>query len=196
MRALFLKYLPVPLALLLVFSCGDRDGRVIPRNKMSEIYADMFVADQWLIQNYKASRVADTAFVYEAVFRKYGYDSDDYRKSVAYYMEDPDRFARILRKTSSILDERIADGKAELREQKREESMKPEISVRFDFGRILIFDEGYPRQTVRDSLEYFTGKQEYFIMDLQPFVKPVEFGHETYFPQEEINGGEHEADSI
>ena len=98
-------------ALLLMISCGG-DGRVIPKKKMSEIYADMFTADQWISQNYKASRVADTTMVYEAIFEKYGYDSEDYRKSVDHYIQDPDRFARILRQTVLVLEDVAASGAA------------------------------------------------------------------------------------
>ena len=64
---------------------------------------------------------------------------------MAYYIQDPDRFARILRQTVSILDERISDDKAELRKMKSEESAKTDITYRFDFDRIWIFDNGFPR---------------------------------------------------
>ena len=117
---------------------------MIPRKKLAKIYADMFMADQWIQQNYTVSKVADTSQVYEAIFEDYGYSSDDYRKSVAYYIQDPDRFARILRQTVSILDERISDDKAELRKMKSEESAKTDITYRFDFDRIWIFDNGFP----------------------------------------------------
>ena len=126
------------LSLLLVFSCG-RNARVIPKNRMAEIYADMFVADQWLNQNFLASRTADTTLVYEAVFEKYGYTSDDYRKSVDHYIQDPDRFARILRKSVLILEDRIAESKSELRKIKSLESMRPDTLIQFDFSKIWLF---------------------------------------------------------
>ncbi len=156
---------------LLCMGCG-RDGKVIPKKKMAEIYADMFVADQWINQNYKASRTADTTLVYEAVFRKYGYDADDYRASVEHYIDDPDRFARILRQTVLILDERISVQKAELKKLKSLEAQAPDSLIQFDFSRIWIFDSGYPRLTSRDSLGYFRDRQEYFILDLKPFADP------------------------
>ena len=168
---------------LLCVSCG-REGKVIPKQKMAEIYADMFVADQWLAQNYKASRTADTTMVYESVFRKYGYDSDDYRASVNYYIQDPDRFARILRQTVIILDGRIAERKAELNKLKSLESQQPDSLIKFDFGRIWIFEDGYPRQTSRDSLEYFRDRQKYFILDLKPLADPDSTEVSVYFPQD------------
>ena len=40
---------------------------------------------------------------------KYGYTSADYMASMEYYIRDADRFAKILRETSIILEEEIAD---------------------------------------------------------------------------------------
>lgn len=178
--SIFLSLLP------LVFSCGG-DGRVIPKKKMSEIYADMFVADQWINQNYKAARVADTTIVYETIFEKYGYDSDDYRKSVDYYIQDPDRFARILRQTVLILEDRMSDQKAELRKLKSLEAAQPEITYRFDFDRVWLFENGWPRLADRDSLEYFIARREYFILDLRPLAKPDRYsGYRIYFPQDSL----------
>ena len=180
-----LKYSAFLAALLLMISCGG-DGRVIPKKKMTEIYADMFTADQWISQNYKASRVADTTMVYEAIFEKYGYNSDDYRKSVEYYIQDPDRFARILRQTVLVLEDRMADQKAELRKLRSLEAAQPDITFEFDFDSVWIFENGTPRLVSRDSLEYFSGKQEYFILDLKPLAKPGRPGYEIYFPQDSL----------
>ena len=158
-------FLPLVLFFLaMTFSCSD-GGKVIPRKKMVSIYADMFVADQWLNQNYKAERVADTSFVYEAIFEKYGYDSEDYRASVDYYIQDPDRFARILRQTVLELEDRMDEQRAELRKLRASSGGGREVTYTFDFDRIWIFENGYPRVTVRDSLEYFRSKNEYFILN-------------------------------
>ncbi len=178
----------MPLAvfcLALTFSCSG-GGKVIPKKKMVRIYADMFVADQWLNQNYKAERVADTSFVYEAIFEKYGYDSEDYRASVDYYIQDPDRFARILRQTVLELEDRMDEQKAELRKLRASSGGGREVTYTFDFDRIWIFENGYPRVTVRDSLEYFRSKNEYFILDPKPLAEPQDYGMEVYFPQDTL----------
>lgn len=179
-------FLPLVLfCLALTFSCSD-GGKVIPKKKMVRIYADMFVADQWLNQNYKAERVADTSFVYEAIFEKYGYDSEDYRASVDYYIQDPDRFARILRQTVLELEDRMDEQKAELRKLRASSGGGREVTYTFDFDRIWIFENGYPRVTVRDSLEYFRSKNEYFILDPKPLAEPQDYGMEVYFPQDTL----------
>lgn len=179
-------FLPLVLFFLaMTFSCSD-GGKVIPRKKMVSIYADMFVADQWLNQNYKAERVADTSFVYEAIFEKYGYDSEDYRASVDYYIQDPDRFARILRQTVLELEDRMDEQRAELRKLRASSGGGREVTYTFDFDRIWIFENGYPRVTVRDSLEYFRSRNEYFILDPKPLAEPQDYGMEVYFPQDTL----------
>ena len=93
-RKAFAYLLPAALSFIFSVSCS-RDEKVIPRDKMAQIYADMLLMDQWIIAHPEARRTADTTLVYEAVFERYGYDSDDYRASVGFYLQDPDRYARI-----------------------------------------------------------------------------------------------------
>lgn len=109
----FFKY-PALIAVLvfLLGSCG-RGEKIIPRAKLSEIYAEILVADQLIYSDYDIRRVADTSWVYEPILEKYGYDGDDYRASVAKYIKDPDRFARILRRTGVILEDRLKELKKE-----------------------------------------------------------------------------------
>lgn len=93
----------------IISSCGKDDTKVIPRKKMAQIYAEMLMTDQWITSTPGVRMVADTSLVYEPILEKYGYDSDDYRKSIETYMDDPERFARILRTTGEILQERITE---------------------------------------------------------------------------------------
>ncbi len=86
-----------------VMSCSDR-GRVIPASKLSDIYAEMFLADQWLTSHYSERRVADTSLFYEPIFKKYGYTLKDYDASVRHYIEKPDDYAKILKTASLKLD--------------------------------------------------------------------------------------------
>ena len=73
--------LPLALAAVSFVSCGG-DVKVIPKDEMAEIYAEMLLMDQWIAAHPQARRTADTSFVYEPIFEKYGYTSDDYRSSV------------------------------------------------------------------------------------------------------------------
>lgn len=117
------------LALCAVLSflagCSCRGPKVIPRGKMAEIYADMLVADQWVLDNPGTRAKADTSLVYEPIFNRYGYTTEDYRASVGYYMKDPERYSRILRSTTEILDEKIATLKELKRIEDRRKAMVP-----------------------------------------------------------------------
>jgi len=88
-----------------VVSCSGR-GRVIPASKLSDIYAEMFLADQWLTSHYSERRVADTSLFYEPIFKKYGYTLEDYDASVHHYIEKPDDYAKILKTASLKLDDK------------------------------------------------------------------------------------------
>lgn len=88
----------------LILSCSSRKGgKVIPRKVFAEIYADMFVADQWTNSTREYKRVVDTTVIYEAIFEKYGYTADDYIASVDYYLYDPVRYERILQNALDII---------------------------------------------------------------------------------------------
>ena len=114
-------------------SCGKKE-RVIPKEKMAEIYAEMYVLDQWLDENRSLRREADTSLVYAPVLDKYGYTYDDYLNSVNVYMKDPTRYSRILRRTSEILGSRLTELKVEKKAQ--EDALKE--SRRLDSLRNLI----------------------------------------------------------
>ncbi len=103
-------------AIVLAPSCRRNGPRVIPRGKLAKIYAEMFVTDQWIQNTPKLRSIADTSLVYEPILEKYGYTSEDYQHSVQHYMDDPERFSRILRSTGEILDDQIKDLKRKQKE--------------------------------------------------------------------------------
>lgn len=94
--------LSLALTLLLTIGCGRR-ARVIPQDKMSDIYAEMLLADQWISSNLKARRVADTTLFYAPILEKYGFNLADYEKSVRHYMKKPELFSEILTESSKKL---------------------------------------------------------------------------------------------
>lgn len=125
--------------LLTLFSCSQKKERVIPRDRLSEIYAEMFVLDQWLDDNRDLRRTADTSLVYAPVLEKYGYTYDDYLRSVDFYMKDPTRYSRILRSSSEILNGRLSALKAEKkamedarREKERRDSLLNTVRINVD----------------------------------------------------------------
>lgn len=97
------------MSLFLCVTGCHRHGRVIPKSKMVLIYADMFLADQWLSDHPSAKGIADTTLFYEPIFRRYGYTSKDYDASVSYYIDRPDKFNIVLQKTAKLLNEKYLE---------------------------------------------------------------------------------------
>jgi len=141
--------LAVSICVLSLVCCGRDEGKVIPRNKMADIYAEMFLTDQWL--NTRALRkMADTSLVYEPILQKYGYTSKDYRKTVDVYLDDPERFARVLRTTGEILDKRLEELNDTKDRMAQEAAMKKRLAelkivVDLDIEELFpyLFDEPY-----------------------------------------------------
>ena len=100
------RFIRIVLAVLVsavcLCSCG-RDGKVIPRSKLSRIYAEMFLADQWLNDNPGLRKTADTTRFYETIFRKFGYGFEDYDASVNYYLNHPEKYKKIIERTQDKL---------------------------------------------------------------------------------------------
>ncbi|MBQ6761640.1 MAG: DUF4296 domain-containing protein [Bacteroidales bacterium] len=90
------KYLHILMLLVALLAVSCQGPRVIPRDKMVDIYCDMLLADQQIRDNNVLRNRADTMLVYEAVFNRYGYNTDDYLHSVNHYLGDPERFAKIM----------------------------------------------------------------------------------------------------
>ena len=109
------------LALLLLLPACGRRGRIIPAGKMAEIYVDMFLADQWVSDNYGTRKAADTSDFYGPIFKAHGYNFKDYDRSVNHYLENPENYSRLLDKSVDILEKRI---KALKNEEERREKVK------------------------------------------------------------------------
>lgn len=99
-------------------SCGkNRD--IIPRAKMSRIFADLFVSDAWLsMSSSEMKEKTDTMAFYEPIFRKYGFTTEDFLASTEYYLNDPARFSKIIAKSRHLLESEIEqlDGRKPLQD--------------------------------------------------------------------------------
>ena len=156
----------IALFLLLgILSSCRREGRIIPRSRMTEIYVEMFVADQRIASSPEIRRTADTSWVYEPIFEKYGYNSDDYRASVAHYMKDPDRYARILRESGAMIERHLKELRKEKKRLEMLEQMKEQVEM-FNPERIYRMTSlGNPGIFREDSVSYYVdtaGGELYF----------------------------------
>ena len=142
--------LAILMAVLLLSSCSGKKGKVIPRGKLAEIYAEMLLVDQWISSNPGNRHMADTSLVYEPILEKYGYTSADYRNSVDVYMNDPERYSRILRTTVGIMDDKLKDLNERKEKIEREaalrkmrESMKIKVEIDLNALNKYLFEEPY-----------------------------------------------------
>ncbi len=90
--------------LLSVVSCNNH--RTIPKNKLAKIYYEMYLTDEAISQDYKLRRMTDSLHLYEPIFNKFGYTTDDYLYSAEYYLKNPERYRKIFDKTKVLLVEK------------------------------------------------------------------------------------------
>lgn len=133
------------MALIFIAGCSCGGPDVIPRKKMASIYAEMLVVDQWVIAHPGLRTKADTSLVYEPILEKYGYDTEDYRASVEYYMNDPERYSRILRRTTEILDQRLEDLKVLKAKEDRIKAIVPVKLARERLYYLRSVDQAWSR---------------------------------------------------
>lgn len=120
MRVICRYVLPLAAMLFLLCSCGGRD--IIPRSVMADIYADMFLADQWLADHTYERTAADTTLFYDPILARYGYTFEQYDNSVKHYLKDPERFSKVFRDASEKLKngKKAFDRKKELADRVKE----------------------------------------------------------------------------
>lgn len=129
----------VLVSLLFLASCLEK-GRVIPQDKFSEIYAEMFLADQWLTSHYSERTKADTTLFYEPIFRKYGYSLKDYDASVRHYIRKPEDYAKILKTTSLKLDKKANYLKKVSDYYSKRQTISPYVPKDFDLRTLMAED--------------------------------------------------------
>ena len=96
------RVLHIVLILLAAVAC--RGPRVIPKDTLTDIYTDMFIADQMVRDGNIPTVQMDTMLLYEAVFEKYGYDTEDYLYSLRHYLQDPERFGKVFENVAKRLE--------------------------------------------------------------------------------------------
>lgn len=96
-------------ALVFLASCNNDRAELIPREDMAQIYAEMLLTDQWIVNTPNMRMIADTSLVYTPILEKYGYDAADYRESVDRYMDEPEDLAEILEASVEILNLKMED---------------------------------------------------------------------------------------
>lgn len=87
-------------ALLCTGSC--RKKGILPKDDVSSIMYEMFVADEYAKKYTQVSKAADSLLLYQHIFDRYGCSLDDYRNSIRYYIADEKAYTYILKRAVQI----------------------------------------------------------------------------------------------
>lgn len=94
-------------------SCGKKTS-VIPRSKMTLIYADIAMVDEQIMaMPWNDRKAADTCLVYAPILEKYGYTVEDFLESEKKYIKDPTRYIRMIKNAVLMLEEESRELKKE-----------------------------------------------------------------------------------
>ncbi len=116
------KYLLHILCLvLLALSC--QGPRVIPKDDMALVMREMLLQDQQVRSNLIPRARLDTVLVYEGIFEKYGYDTDDFLYSLEYYLAEPERMEKVMEETAGGLEKEAASMRETLQLQQWQQKL-------------------------------------------------------------------------
>ena len=170
---IFKHIFPVVLALVLFSSCSGEKGKVISRGDLAEIYAEMLMTDQWIANHPELRKKADTSLVYEPILEKYGYTTQDYVLTMDKYMDDPERYSRILRTTGEILDSRLKELQVKKEELQRLEEIRKRLEkVRAEVSKYITYKTHYPDTSrkeydhIPDSLTVWVDSNHIYCLEL------------------------------
>lgn len=198
MKGRILNILLLFTVVLLAFSCGKK-YKIIPKKELAQIYAEMFLADQWVHDHQNFSRTADTTYLYPVIFQKYGYTIEDYQASIDYYISDPEDLAKVLDHTKVILsmksDElRIKKAIRQKEEEKRIKRRKFRKEYEMFYKKIRSLDS-----LVRgDSLMiyYMDSTVMHFLYNPDKIVDSIYKGPALIFPKDSLELLRERQDSI
>jgi Domain of unknown function (DUF4296) len=98
------KIIPYIFLVILILTQSCKSNKdVIGEEEFSVILSEMYLADQFIESHQQFRAQADTMQVYSAIFKKYGYTSAEYEKSVQYYLQRGDLYKTVNQKAREIL---------------------------------------------------------------------------------------------
>ena len=92
-------------AIVSLGSCSHQDEDAIPRSDMEAIFHDMALAEGYLELNSHLQRQLDTLALYQPIIEQYGYDCEQFRKSIRYYVGDIEEFKDMLASVKKRLED-------------------------------------------------------------------------------------------
>ncbi len=122
-------------AAVILASCS---GEYIPQKKLPEIIAEIYKADRYINSRYDLVLRSDTTRYYEAIFNKYGYTSEQYIKTLDYYLTRPAKLKTFYTEAKSIIQKEEAIIADILFKKEREDSLSASFKKLIDeSGKIV-----------------------------------------------------------
>ncbi|GAB1373482.1 hypothetical protein MASR1M46_03620 [Bacteroidales bacterium] len=82
---------------------------MIPREKMTRIVSEIYLSDKYMSSSTELSGGADSLLIYEPILNKYGYDTEDYLRTISYYVERPSKLRTIYTDAQNLLQKELAE---------------------------------------------------------------------------------------
>lgn len=119
-----IKYFLILCCMGSLLSCGERAP--ISRGDMIEILTEMHTADATVMENLMSGSKPvspDSVSVYAPIFKKYGYTSRDFVKSMLIYSKNPRDLSDLYDDVISALQEKFDDAKAALLKEQAKQNI-------------------------------------------------------------------------
>lgn len=89
-----------------LFSCSCSKDNIIPKKELEDIYYELYTTDSYIKYTLHTQNLKDSTLVYEPIFNKYGYTSEDYINSYEYYLKKPHDFVKIFKAVKKRLEKK------------------------------------------------------------------------------------------
>ena len=123
------------LGALLLSSCSSAP---IPQRKMMNLYYEMFTTDQLVTETPGYRSQADSLSVYGGILERHGYTMEDYFSAVDYYLRKPEKFARMMKKVQTRINNEIAQMEAE---EERLRAEREAAEMESDSTEVIVTEE-------------------------------------------------------
>jgi len=139
-----------------LISCSNR-AKVIPLKKLQKIYREMFFTDEWIKSSASLREKSDSMVVYEPIFNKYGYTTEDYLKSIDHYLKDPKKYEKSIKDLKTSLEKELTDLNSELLRDKelKDKILEYEKSASAIQNFVYTFREDLRKDTIAYQRDTF-----------------------------------------
>ena len=98
-------------------------GKTIPQKKVAKILAEVYLNDTYIDQNSRLIAQADSIQLYEPIFNKYGYTTDDYVRTIDKYFSRTKKMIYFYQEAKEILEQKKEEIRLAVEDRRRGDSI-------------------------------------------------------------------------